>query len=118
MLDLYKFNDFQKGTTLNVGNVEGGSRSNVIADHAKIEVDLRISSVAEGKRLAQHILQLKPKLEGAHLAITGGINRPPLERTDQTVQFFNRARNLAAELGMDLKEGSTGGASDGCFTAA
>jgi glutamate carboxypeptidase len=118
VLDLYKLNDFQKGTTINVGTVEGGSCSNVIADHAKIKVDLRVSSVAEGERLAKHILQLKPKLEGARLKITGGINRPPLERTDQIVQFFHRARSLAAELGIDLKEGSTGGASDGCFTAA
>ena len=118
IVDLYRLNDFQKGTTINVGTVGGGSRSNVIGDHARIEVDLRIASVAEGQRLANHIHQLKPQLEVARLEITGGINRPPLERTDQIVQIFKRARSLAAEIGIDLQEGSTGGASDGCFTAA
>jgi glutamate carboxypeptidase len=118
VLELDRLNDFEKGTTVNVGVIRGGSRSNVIADSAQIIVDLRIPSIAEGERLAQHIFHLEPKLKGTHLEIMGGINRPPLERTDQIVQLFQRARALAAELGIELQEGSTGGGSDGCFTAA
>jgi glutamate carboxypeptidase len=118
VLDLYALNDHEKGTSINVGIIRGGSCTNVISDRAEIEVDVRISSVAEGERLTKHILQLKPKLESARLEISGGINRPPLERTHQIVQLFDRARVLAAEIGLELTEGATGGASDGCFTAA
>jgi glutamate carboxypeptidase len=118
VLELDRLNDFEKGTTVNVGVIRGGSRSNVIADSAQIFVDLRISSVTEGERLARHIFRLEPKLKGTQLEILGGINRPPLERTNQIVQLFQRARALAAELGIELEEGSTGGGSDGCFTAA
>jgi glutamate carboxypeptidase len=118
VLGLYAFNNAELGTSINVGTIRGGSRSNVISDRAEIEVDLRISSVAEGDRVARRILQLQPKLKGSSLEISGGINRPPLERNSQTVQLFDRARILAAEIGLELHEGSTGGASDGCFTAA
>lgn len=118
VLNLYQLNDPERGTSINVGTIRGGSRSNVISDQAEIEVDVRISSVAEGEKMARRILQLQPKLNGTSLEVTGGINRPPLERKSQIVQLFNRARTLAAEIGIELHEGSTGGASDGCFTAA
>jgi glutamate carboxypeptidase len=118
VLDLYQLNDPEHGTSINVGTIRGGSRSNIIPDQAEIEVDLRISSVAEGEKMAGRILQLQPKLNGTSLEISGGINRPPLERNSQIIQLFNRARILAAEIGIELHEGSTGGASDGCFTAA
>jgi len=118
ILDLYELNDPEKGTSINVGTIRGGSRSNVIPDLTEIEVDLRISSAAEGEKVANRILQLQPKLSGTSLEISGGINRPPLERSSQIVQLFDRARSLAAEIGIELREGSTGGASDGCFTAA
>jgi glutamate carboxypeptidase len=118
ILELYQLNDPEHGTSINVGTVRGGSRSNVVPDQAEIEVDLRISSVADGEKMASHILKLQPKLNGTSLEISGGINRPPLERNSQIVQLFDRARSLAAEIGIELQEGSTGGASDGCFTAA
>jgi glutamate carboxypeptidase len=118
VLHLYQLNDPEHGTSINVGTIRGGSRSNVISDQAEIEVDLRISSGAEGEKMTSRILQLQPKLNGASLEISGGINRPPLERNSQIIQLFNRARSLATEIGIELHEGSTGGASDGCFTAA
>jgi glutamate carboxypeptidase len=118
VLDLYRHNDPEHGTSINVGTIRGGSRSNVIPDQAEIEVDLRISSIAEGEKMARRILELQPKLHGASLEISGGVNRPPLERSSQVIQLFDRARRLAAEIGIELREGSTGGASDGCFTAA
>jgi glutamate carboxypeptidase len=118
VLDLCRLNDPEHGISINVGTIRGGSRSNVIPDQAEIEVDLRISSIAEGERMASRILQLQPKLNGTSLEISGGINRPPLERNRQIMELFDRARSLAAEIGIELHEGSTGGASDGCFTAA
>ncbi len=118
ILEIYKLNDLKEGTTVNVGVIKGGSRPNVIADHAEIEVDLRVSTLAEGERITKQMFHLKPKLEGAGLKVSGGINRPPLERTEMVVRLFQKARALAGELGIELEEGSTGGGSDGCFTAA
>jgi glutamate carboxypeptidase len=115
---LYKLNDPAKGTTVNVGVIRGGSRSNVVADHAEMEVDVRVASVAEGERLDALVHGLKPKTRGASLQVTGGINRPPLERTAKIVALFERAKVLAAEIGIELTQGETGGGSDGSFTAA
>jgi glutamate carboxypeptidase len=115
---LYSLSDPTRGTTVNVGTIHGGSRSNVVADRAEMEVDVRIRSLAEGERLASQIHGLKPRLAGTRLKVVGGINRPPLERTEQIVRLFLRAKELAAELGMKLEEGETGGGSDGSFTAA
>ncbi len=116
--ELYRLIDPAQGTTVNVGTVRGGTRSNVVADFAEIEVDVRVSSVAGGERLSQRIFELLPRNPSVRLEIKGGMNRPPLERSVQIVNLFKQARVLAAELGVDLKEGSTGGGSDGCFTAA
>jgi len=118
VLALYKLNDPGKGTTVNVGVIRGGSRSNVVADQAEIDVDVRVGSVAEGEQLDALVHGLKPKTRGASLQVTGGINRPPLERTAKIVALFERAKRLAAELGIELSEGETGGGSDGSFTAA
>jgi glutamate carboxypeptidase len=118
VLALYKLNDPAKGTTVNVGVIRGGSRSNVVADQAEMEVDVRVASVAEGERLDALVHGLKPKTRGASLQIAGGINRPPMERTMKIVALFEGAKRLAAELGIELSEGDTGGGSDGSFTAA
>ena len=83
-----------------------------------MEVDVRVVSVAEGERLEALVHGLKPKTRGTSLQISGGINRPPLERTAKIVALFERAKRLAAELGIELSEGETGGGSDGSFTAA
>ena len=118
VLALYKLNDPDKGTTVNVGVIRGGSRSNVVADQAEMEVDVRVASVAEGERLDSLVHGLKPKTRGASLQITGGINRPPMERTAKIIALFERAKALAAEIGIELTQGETGGGSDGSLTAA
>jgi glutamate carboxypeptidase len=118
VLALYKLNDPAKGTTVNVGVIRGGSRSNVVADQAEMEVDVRVASVAEGERLDALVHLLTPKTRGASLQITGGINRPPMERTAKVVALFERAKVLAAEIGIELTQGKTGGGSDGSLTAA
>jgi len=118
ILELYKLNNLDQGTTVNPGVISGGTRSNVIADQTTLEVDVRVSTKAEGERITRQIYELKPLLPGSKLRVDGRINRPPLERSQIVVQLFQRARQLATELGIDLQEGSTGGGSDGCFTAA
>ena len=115
---LYTLNDLAKGTTINVGQIRGGTRSNVIAEQAEMEVDIRVTSAAEGKRLTEKVKHLTPVQPGAQLEISGGMNRPPFERTESIIQIFKRAQRLAMELDISLEEGSTGGGSDGCFTAA
>jgi glutamate carboxypeptidase len=118
VLALNAFTDYVAGTTVNVGVVRGGTRSNVVPAEAEAEIDLRVATVAEGERVVPAILALQPVVPGATLAITGGLNRPPMERTPGIVAFFERARALGAEFGYDVTEAATGGGSDGQFAAA
>ena len=103
---------------MNVGVVAGGTRSNVVAAHAQAEIDVRFARRAEGARLERRFARLRAADPRCTLAVTGGIRRPPMERTRGTVRLYQTARSLAAELGFKLPEASTGGASDGNFTSA
>src|SRR5215510_1513641 len=118
VLKLQRMTDSARGTTVTVGIVQGGTRSNVVPAEAAAEIDVRIASVDEGERVAKMIKALSPELPGARLEIRGAINRPPMERNAETARLFEAARLIAKEMGIDLKEGSTGGASDGNFTSA
>jgi glutamate carboxypeptidase len=115
---LHELTDYEKGTTVNVGVAQGGTRSNVVPDYAEATIDLRVTTINEAKRMTDAILGLKPFLKGASIEVSGGINRPPMERTDQTAMLFEIARTVGSELGMELTEASVGGGSDGNFTAA
>lgn len=108
----------ERGTTINVGRVEGGTASNVVPASARAEVDVRFASEEEGARVDAALRGLEPVLEGAKLDVTGGVNRPPLERTAAVAELYETARALAAEAGWALGEGASGGGSDGSFTAA
>jgi glutamate carboxypeptidase len=110
--------DLQRGITVNVGVVGGGTKSNVIAGEAWAEVDVRIMRKADGPRLERKFAALKPADKRCKLTVEGGINRPPMERTRGTVRLFGAAKKLAAELDWALEEASTGGASDGNLTSA
>ena len=110
--------DLKRGLTVSVGTVGGGSKTNVIPAEAWCEVDVRIARKADGPRIERKFRGLKPFDTRCALAVTGGINRPPMERTAGTVRLFRKARALAAELGFELDEAATGGASDGNFTSA
>ncbi|MFQ6014901.1 MAG: M20 family metallopeptidase [Anaerolineae bacterium] len=118
ILRLHSLTDYEAGITLNVGLVEGGTRSNVVADWARAEVDLRVATLKQGERMVQQILSLQPVTPDVTLKIVGGLNRPPMERTPEIVALFQRAKRLGTELGLELSEGSSGGGSDGNFTAA
>jgi glutamate carboxypeptidase len=112
------FTDLSIGRTVNCGVISGGTRSNVIAQTATVEVDVRIAKDSYAPRVEKFFRSLKPSDPHCKLQITGGINRPPMERKPGTIALYERARKLAAELGFDLPEASTGGGSDGNFTAA
>ncbi|HTV07762.1 MAG TPA: M20 family metallopeptidase [Candidatus Aquilonibacter sp.] len=110
--------DLSKGRTVNVGVIAGGTRSNVIAAHCKAEVDARVVTMEDAARVEEMFRTLRTKDAACTLRVEGGINRPPMERSAGTVALFQRAQILAAEIGLELQEASTGGGSDGNFTAA
>jgi len=110
--------DLKRGLTVSVGLVGGGSKTNVIPADAWAEVDVRIARKADGSRMERKFASLKAADKRCALTVTGGINRPPMERTRGTVRLYRQARELAAELGITLEEAATGGASDGNFTSA
>jgi glutamate carboxypeptidase len=110
--------NLKKGLTVSVGTAGGGTKTNVIPAGAWAEVDVRIARKADGPRMERRFAGLKATDKRCSLSLTGGMNRPPMERTAGTVKLYRRARALAAELGFALDEAATGGASDGNFTSA
>lgn len=112
------FTDLKRKLTVNCGVVAGGTRSNVIAAHARAEVDVRIARASDAAYVERLFRKLRVSDPHCKLTITGGINRPPMERKLGTVALFKQARRLAGELGFNLDEAGTGGGSDGNFTAA
>jgi glutamate carboxypeptidase len=108
----------ERGLTVSVGLAGGGTKTNVIPARAWAEVDVRIARKADGPRIERRFASLKAADRRCSIVVTGGINRPPMERSRGSVELFRRARALAGELGFALEEASTGGASDGNFTAA
>lgn len=110
--------DHAKGTTINIGVIRGGTASNVVAAHALAEIDVRIVEPNEAERVDAAFRALAPEHPEARMAWTRAEYRPPLVRTDAIVQLYERARAVAAELGRDLAEGSSGGGSDGSIVAA
>ncbi|MEI6669016.1 MAG: M20 family metallopeptidase [Acidobacteriota bacterium] len=110
--------DAASGTTLSVGVIRGGTRGNVIPEEAEAVIDVRVASMDEAARVARAMQGLRPQIAGATLTVTGGIDRPPFERTPAVEELLLLAQEEARSLGRTLGEGSTGGASDGNLTAA
>jgi glutamate carboxypeptidase len=110
--------DLERGTTLNVGVVGGGTQSNVVPASAWADIDLRVTTVANADEVTERLQALKSRDPQCKLRLTGGLNRPPMERTPGTAALFEQAKQLAAELGFALEEAATGGGSDGNFTSA
>jgi glutamate carboxypeptidase len=115
---LHALNLSGSGITLNVGVVHGGTRSNVVAAEAQGEIDVRFSTEAESREIERILSNLKPVDERTKVFVSGGINRPPMERTPAVVELFEKARAIAADLHFELGEAQVGGASDGNFLAA
>lgn len=117
ILDIEGLNDFDKGTTLNVGMVQGGGKLNVIPDEAHLGVDVRSVTRGEQERIDDYFEHLKPHDVRTKIDIDGGINRPPMERDEESEDLFDVAQEEAKELGFNLEEAAVGGASDGNFTS-
>jgi len=111
------FTDRKRGITVNPGVVRGGTRSNVVPAEAMAEVDARIARLADAARLDRKFRALRPFNKKCRLEVSGGLNRPPMERK-ATAALFAEAQALARELGFELAEAAVGGGSDGNFTAA
>jgi glutamate carboxypeptidase len=112
-----KWNDPQRGTTINVDIIEGGTRTNVIADRARAVIDLRATRAADAHRIERQLHALEPHLPGARLEVRGGFSRPPLERK-MSAALFKIAKSLAHQMNLPLGECAVGGGSDGNLTAA
>jgi glutamate carboxypeptidase len=112
------FTDLRLGRTVNPGVISGGTRSNVIAEHAYADIDVRIAKASDAAKVAKLFRSLRCSDPHCKLEITGGLNRPPMERKPGTVALYKQARKLAAALGFTLDEAATGGGSDGNFSAA
>jgi glutamate carboxypeptidase len=113
-----RLQDLPRGISVNVGQVSGGSRPNVVAEHAWAVIDVRAPTREAAERVEAAIRALQPGRAGTRLKVRGGFDRPPMERTDAVIHLFEIARSVARDLGGDLSEGATGGGSDGNFTAA
>jgi glutamate carboxypeptidase len=111
-------NDPARGVTVNVGVVDGGTRSNVVAERARALVDVRIARLADAASVSAAFAALHARDPRVTVTVRGGINRPPMERSDGVATLYALAHEVAAGLEMRLEEGATGGASDGNFTAA
>jgi glutamate carboxypeptidase len=115
---LEAMNDMKRGVTVNVGVVRGGTRPNVIAEEAYAEVDLRVPTIAAADDIVPRILNLKKSRSvGVSVKVVGQLNRPPYEKGNAGAALYEHAKTLAAEIGFDLVDTSTGGGSDGNFTA-
>ena len=114
---LEAMNDLKRGISINVGVVRGGTRPNVIPEEAYAEVDMRVPTMADADELVPKILNLKSSTEGVSVRVIGELNRPPYEKSNAGAALYEHARALAAEIGFDLVDSSTGGGSDGNFTA-
>jgi glutamate carboxypeptidase len=112
-----KWNDHRRGLTINADIIQGGSRTNVIAEYAKATLDLRAWSLADMRSLEKRLHSLKPVHREAKLELRGGFDRPPLERKFSAA-LFARAKSLATQMGISLGEAAAGGGSDGNLTAA
>jgi glutamate carboxypeptidase len=111
-------NNSKRGIALQATVIEGGTVSNVVPHHARAEVDIRYTHVADAPKIERQLRSLRPILPGARVEVRGGINRPPLERTPAVMRLFHHARELMGEIGLPLGEAWVGGGSDGNFTAA
>ena len=117
-IKLASLNDHERGITLSVGVFNGGTAINVVPSEATAKVDARFWSPDDGEMITRTICSLTPVLSEALIEVSGGINRPPMPRSEKNIALFEHARELAAEIGFDLKDQVVGGGSDGNFTAA
>lgn len=118
ILAIQNLTDYTQETTLNVGIIRGGTATNVVPEEAVAELDLRVMKPGEAERIITALHALKPFMEGTTIEITGELNRPPMPSDEMMKVTFEKARRMAARIGLQLRAGGTGGASDGNFVAS
>jgi glutamate carboxypeptidase len=118
ILRLYEMVDLKRGTTINAGRISGGGRVNVVPAEASAFIDLRVRTKKDAERVHRQLMSLRPFDRQCQVNVTGGLNRPPMERTGATMALCKKAAQVAHELGWKLEEAAVGGGSDGNFTAA
>ena len=118
LLQAHALTDPARSVTVNVGVVRGGIRPNVVPDYAEAEIDFRVLTVEDGRRIEAAVRGIQPMDPRVSLHVEGGLHYPPLERTPQVLAVYETARSVAADLGLPLAEASTGGASEASFAAA
>lgn len=117
-LKLQALTDYERGVTFSVGAIRGGGVTNVVPDYAELEVDIRVSRVEDGEWVRRALSELTPVLPGSSLEVTGELNRPPMECNAERIATFERVRDIARAIGIELTHGPSGGGSDASFTAA
>ena len=114
---LHAMTDLQRGTTVNVGTIRGGTRANVIAAEASADVDVRVTTLAEGEEIERRIRALEPETPGTSIHVEGGIGIPPMERTERNTKLWEAARAAGSRFGLELGDFLSGGGSDGNTTS-
>ncbi|NNF03986.1 MAG: M20 family metallopeptidase, partial [Rhodothermales bacterium] len=114
---LNELNDLSRGITVNVGRIDGGTTSNVVAESAQMTVDVRVPSRAAAAATEARIRSMRPSVPGTAIEISGGFGRPPLEKNERNQRLWKRVRSEAGRIGIDLDEGMAGGGSDGSTTS-
>ena len=114
---LFALNDAEKGITVNVGTIDGGLRTNIVAPESRATVDIRVLTIDDARRIEQEVLALEATTPGTELVVTGSIDRPPLERTPGNQHLWKVAQRIGAEMGLELEQGTSGGGSDGNVTS-
>ncbi len=114
---LFALNDAEKGITVNVGTIDGGLRTNIVAPESRATVDIRVLTIDDARRVEQEVLSLEATTPGTELVVTGSIDRPPMERTPGNQHLWKVARRIGAEMGLELEQGTSGGGSDGNVTS-
>lgn len=118
VLAIERLQELERGVSVNVGVISGGTRPNVVAEEARAIVDVRAPTHGDADRIDAALRALTPQIAGTALSIDGGFGRPPMERSAGTARLFALAGEVAGDLGLTLEEGGTGGGSDGNFCAA
>ena len=114
---LFSLNDFEKGITVNVGMIEGGTSANVIAAESRAVIDVRVRNNKDAEFISKEILSLKPINEDIELLVEGYFGRPPMERTNRNQKLWKMAKNLGELIDLELEESTAGGGSDGNTTS-
>lgn len=114
---LQALNDPENGISINVGKIEGGINTNVVAPESKASVDVRVLTKKDAERVEHEIKAIEPTTEDVKLEITGRFGRPPLVKNKRNTVLWNAAYSIGNELGIELKQGRSGGGSDGSFTS-